>query len=163
MRISRRNLLLASAATKAAALRIAGPGLRQPRARVLEREPLPPYGNSHGLERGAGLPRFREALFTGAYPFATVAFQDPEWPVEVSLEAFNPFIPLDTAASSLPVAILAYTVRSRASFPLSAWLAFSTMNPVGYDRKLKPAHHRAACFGKNRNEFRTVDQRAVCS
>ena len=40
-----------------AALRISGGGLPQPVARVLEREPLPPYSASLGLPRGAGLPQ----------------------------------------------------------------------------------------------------------
>jgi uncharacterized protein (DUF608 family) len=137
-----------------AALRIAGDGLKQPTARVLEREPLPPYTAALGLPRGIGLPRFREVMFTGAYPFAWLTFEDPEWPVEVSLEAFNPMVPLDTAISSLPVAILIYTIRSRATAPIDASLAFSLMNPVGYDHLLKPAHRRAACFGQNLNEFR---------
>ena len=137
-----------------AALRISGGGLKEPLARVLEREPLPPYSASLGLPRGAGLPRFREVEFTGAYPFARLAFQDREWPVEVSLEAFNPMAPLDTGLSSLPVAILTYSTRSRSQAPLDASLAFSLMNPVGYDHTLKPAHRRAPCFGRNLNEFR---------
>ncbi|MFB3828734.1 MAG: GH116 family glycosyl hydrolase [Bryobacteraceae bacterium] len=139
-----------------AALRIAGGGLKQAAVRVLEREVLPPFGASHGLgkERAAGLPRFREAVFTGAYPFATVEFQDPRWPVEVVLEAFNPMIPLDMEASSLPVAVLTYRLRSRAADTLDAALAFSLFNAAGYDGVTPLQNRRAPCFGKNRAEFR---------
>lgn len=139
-----------------AALRLAGGHLKAPLARVLEREVLPPYTYSHGIgrERAAGLLRFREAVFTGAYPFATVEFQDAKWPAAVSLEAFNPMIPLDTERSSLPVAILIYSVRSRAPLPLDATLAFSFTNAVGYDQNPKLANRRSACFGRNRNQYR---------
>ncbi|MCL5742413.1 MAG: non-lysosomal glucosylceramidase, partial [Acidobacteria bacterium] len=139
-----------------AALRIAGGGLKEPAAKVLEREVLPPFPESHGIgrERAAGLPRFREAVFVGGYPVASIFFQDPKWPVDVSLEAFNPMVPLETEQSSLPVAILIYSTRSRAAAPLDASLAFSIMNPVGYDGT-KLASRRAACFGRNINEFRS--------
>ncbi|MCL5742340.1 MAG: non-lysosomal glucosylceramidase [Acidobacteria bacterium] len=139
-----------------AALRIAGKGLKTPRIRVLEREVLPPYGSSHGIgrERAAGMPRFREAAFVGAYPFASVFFEDSRSPVEVSLEAFNPMVPLDMAASSLPVAVLAYTTRSRADFDLEATLAFSLMNPIGWNGRVPIANRRAPFFGQNLNEFR---------
>ena len=139
-----------------AALRLAGSGLAKPVVRVLEREVLPPYSASHGIgrERAAGLTRFREVTFVGAYPFAAVFFEDPKFPVEVSLEAFNPMVPLDTARSSVPGAILTYSIRSRVQYPLEATLALSTTNPAGYDGKTRLANRRAECFGKNVNEYR---------
>ncbi|MFN7939054.1 MAG: GH116 family glycosyl hydrolase [Bryobacteraceae bacterium] len=138
-----------------AALRLAAPG-SAPVARVLEREILPPFPQSHGVgrERAAGLLRFREAVFTGAYPFANIAFIDPHWPAEVSLEAFNPLVPMDEERSSLPAAILTYTVRSKATTPLDATLAFSLTNPIGYDLNPRFATRRAKCFGANRNTAR---------
>src|ERR1700760_3867383 len=41
----------------------------------------------------AGLPRFRHYSFESAYPFGTVLLSDPDVPVEVRIEAFNPLIP----------------------------------------------------------------------
>jgi uncharacterized protein (DUF608 family) len=133
-----------------AALRIPG------QARVLEREVLPPYRGSHGLgrDRAAGLPRFLEAVFFGSYPFANLFLEDAQFPVEVSLEAFNPMVPLDTAASSLPIAVLTYGLRSRAASRLDATLAFSITNPVGYDGRWRIENRRAPFFGQNVNEFR---------
>ncbi|MBL8218634.1 MAG: hypothetical protein JNL62_05375 [Bryobacterales bacterium] len=138
-----------------AALRLAAPDT-PPIARVLEREILPPFPQSHGVgrERAAGLLRFREAIFTGAYPFANVEFVDPRWPAAVTLEAFNPLIPMDEDRSSLPVAILTYNIRSRATTPLDAALAFSITNPVGYDLNPRFPNRRAKCFGQNSNVFR---------
>ncbi|MBI3682579.1 MAG: hypothetical protein HY235_19550 [Acidobacteria bacterium] len=138
------------------AARLAGGGLRQPLIRVLERRPHPPFTGSSGVARetGVGLPRLREAVFTGSYPFAEIRFQDPKIPVEISLEAFNPMIPLDTDNSSLPVAALTYSLRSLASSRIEAALAFSLMNPIGYDGVSRLQSRRAGFFGQNLNEFR---------
>jgi hypothetical protein len=61
-----------------AALRLAGGGMAQPRIRVVERRPMPPFTGRDGPTRltALGLPRFREATFTGAYPFANIRFSD---------------------------------------------------------------------------------------
>jgi len=140
-----------------AALHLAGGGLKKPVVRVLERVPHPPYTGSSGVPRetGLGLPRFREAVFTGSYPFANLQFIDARLPVEVSLEAFNPMIPLATADSSLPVAILTYRVTNRAASEVNAALAFSILNPIGYDGVTTLEDRHAPFFGGNRNEFRT--------
>jgi len=138
------------------ALRLSGKALKEPVARVIHRELLPPYNQSHGIgrERAAGLPRFREAVFVGSYPLAAISFQDARFPADVSLEAFNPMVPLDVERSSLPVAIFTYRIRSRRAGPLDATLAFSIMNPVGYIGLAALQNRRALFFGKNVNEFR---------
>jgi len=139
------------------ALRLAGGGLAKPRIRVLERQPLPPFSGGSGVPRetALGLPRFREAVFTGAYPLANIRFLDAKLPVSVSLDAFNPMIPLETDDSGLPVALLSYTLTSRAQSKLEAAVAFSIMNPVGYDGVAKLRGRRAPFFGANLNEFRS--------
>jgi non-lysosomal glucosylceramidase len=139
------------------AIHLTGGDLAKPVIRVIERLPHPPYTGSSGVPRetGLGLPRFREAAFTGSYPFAHIEFIDAKLPVEVSLEAFNPMIPLETADSSLPVAILTYGVTNRAASSVHAALAFSLLNPVGYDGVAALGDRSAPFFGANRNEFRT--------
>jgi uncharacterized protein (DUF608 family) len=109
-------------------------GDREPVARVLEARLQPPYETNPsglGAENAPGLPRFAEATFAGAYPFARIAFRDPKLPVEVSLEAFNPLVPLDVDASGLPVAILRYTVRNPINTAAKVAIALSLENPVG--------------------------------
>ncbi len=139
-----------------AALRLDGGGLKKPLIRVVERQPLPPFNGESGVPRetALGLPRFRDAVFTGAYPFAHVAFRDAKLPVTVELEAFNPMVPLDTNDSSLPVAILSYRVTSRAASPLTAVLAFSILNPIGYPGAGRLSGRDAPFFGSNRSEYR---------
>ncbi|HKX00236.1 MAG TPA: GH116 family glycosyl hydrolase [Bryobacteraceae bacterium] len=138
-------------------MRLEGGGLSKPLIRVVERQPLPPFTGSDGLPRDTalGLPRFPEAVFTGSYPFATVEFLDRKLPVGVSLEAFNPMVPLATAESSLPVALLTYKLHNRAASAVNAALAFSIMNPVGYDGVTRLSSRSEPFFGSNLNEFRT--------
>jgi len=141
------------------ALRLEGDQLAKPRIRVVERRPMPPFTGRDGPTRltALGLPRFRDAVFTGAYPFAHIRFSDPALPAAVSLEAFNPMIPLATEDSSLPVAILTYRIVSRAKSKLQASLAFSLMNPVGYDGYSRLNGRSADFFGSNLNEFKSGD------
>jgi uncharacterized protein (DUF608 family) len=138
------------------AVRLAGGGLPKPAVRVLERELLPPYTGGSGLpwRMVSGLPRFREATFTGSYPFARIDFEDSRFPVQASLEAFNPMIPLETEESSLPVAVLQYSFTSRAKSKLDATVVFSALNLAGYDGSSAVGGRRAPFFGSNLNEFR---------
>jgi len=108
-----------------------------PVARVLEREYLPPFVGALGFRNNlvAGLPRFREATFVGEYPFARVTFDDERFPAEVSLEAFNPFVPMDVGASSIPCAILNYRVRNPGRTKLAVSLLAVMRNPVAQPLK----------------------------
>ena len=72
--------------------------------------------NGGGFE---GLPRFRKCTFQGEYPFGTVNLSDQEIPLAVTITGFNPFIPLDDVNSSLPCAILEYTLRNTSSAPVA--------------------------------------------
>ncbi len=103
--------------------------------RVVEGPPQPPFRGWEGFNRqsGQGLPHFQKARFTGTYPIAKVDFEDRALPVTVSLEAFNPFVPLNVDDSSLPVAIFKYSIKSHSNKPVDFSLAFSLLNAVGYD------------------------------
>src|ERR1700675_3046918 len=93
-------------------------------ARVLERRLLPPFVADRGLSPWslAGLPRLDEATFTGSYPIANVAFQDPVLPVEVELEAFTPFSPPDDRVSGLPVAVFRWRLHNPFRVPVDLTL-----------------------------------------
>src|SRR4030042_4884673 len=62
--------------------------------------PLPFFvcEQSHGSTAvNHGLPRFRDCSFAAAYPLGQVLLSDPDIPVDVRLEAFNPLLPGDPA------------------------------------------------------------------
>ena len=107
-------------------------GDAKPVAHVLEARILPPFTGESGLgsDNVPGLSRLASAHFRGEYPLAHIDFQDSTLPVEVSLEAFSPFIPHDPEDSGLPVAILRYHVRNPGRVPAKVSIAFSIDNPV---------------------------------
>ncbi len=59
-----------------------------------------------------GIPRFRRCTFRGEYPLGYVRLSDPDVPIRISITAFSPFIPLDDKNSSIPCAILEYTLHN---------------------------------------------------
>jgi non-lysosomal glucosylceramidase len=119
--------------------------------RVVEAPLQPPFRGAQGYPReGAqGLPRLGGATFRGAYPFAEISFEDESLPVGVVLEAFNPMIPLEVDDSSLPVAIFRYRLANRTAGPVDVALAFSILNPIGYDGRSVLRSNDFAGFGQN--------------
>ena len=69
---------------------------------------------------------FRDIAFTGRYPIATVDYADPDYPVQVQMEAFSPFIPLNAPDSALPATVFNVTIRNTsdkaANVAMLAWL-----------------------------------------
>lgn len=61
-----------------------------------------------------GLPRYQNCEFSGEYPFGVVTLSDPDMPVDVTLRAYNPFIPLDDINSGIPTVILEYRLTNSA-------------------------------------------------
>ncbi|MFF0339789.1 GH116 family glycosyl-hydrolase [Kribbella sp. NPDC004875] len=95
---------------------------------------LSEYEGAHGSgAQNHGLPRFRDATFATAYPFGRLELRDADVPVSVDLEAFNPFVPTDVAASSWPVAVLRFAVTNRGSEELTVSVAGALQNFIGRD------------------------------
>src|SRR5690606_9097341 len=63
---------------------------------------------------------FDDVRFVGQYPIGRVEYADADSPVQVTLEAFAPFVPLDVDASTLPVTLLTYTLRNTSTSPVDA-------------------------------------------
>jgi non-lysosomal glucosylceramidase len=61
-----------------------------------------------------------EISFEATYPIATIRYIDPALPVEIVLEAFSPFIPLNEDDSGLPVTILSYKITNKGTTPVAA-------------------------------------------
>ena len=67
-----------------------------------------------GYQRGGfeGFPRFQNCIFKGEYPFGEARISEPSVPLQVTLTAWNPFIPLDDKNSGIPCVILEYTLHN---------------------------------------------------
>jgi uncharacterized protein (DUF608 family) len=67
-----------------------------------------------GYRRGGfeGFPRFDRCEFKGEFPFGEARISDAKIPLNVTVSAWNPFIPLDDKNSSIPCAILEYTFHN---------------------------------------------------
>ena len=63
---------------------------------------------------------FPKTRFRGEYPMGIVDYSADGFPVAVRLEAFSPFLPLNSADSALPATVLAYTVTNESDEALEA-------------------------------------------
>ena len=85
---------------------------------------------------------FADVSFRGEYPIGTVEYADPAAPLAVKLEAFSPFIPLNTDDSSLPATILQFTLRNTSATPVEATLAGELENAVCLNHRRRPGRLR---------------------
>jgi uncharacterized protein (DUF608 family) len=99
-----------------------------------------------GYRRGGfeGFPRFAKSEFKGEYPFGEVKITDASLPLQVALSAWNPFIPVDDKNSSLPCAILEYTLHN------------SSTSSVEYDFSYHLSHLAPGCAEDAANSRNTV-------
>ena len=117
-----------------------------PVARVLQSSALyhtpgplpPPTANDHLVPPSVrallqALPGVAAVSFIGEYPVAELAYDDPALPVTVTLEAFSPFIPLESRDSGLPAILFNFRVTNTATTPARAALLATLQNSVGWD------------------------------
>jgi len=90
-------------------------------------------GTSGNLAGNYGLPRFRNASFSAAYPLGQVHLSDPAVPVRVRLEAMNPLIPGDSNASGIPFSLLRYVLTNTTNQRVEAAVCGSVENFIGRD------------------------------
>ncbi len=120
--------------------------------RLLE-GPIPPedYEGAYGCPvPNAGFPRFQEAEFHATYPLGEVALHDDDCPLDVSLDAFNPFVPGDAVASSWPIAVLRVRLHNPSIEPVRASVNANIGNWIGTDG----THTETS---RNINEWREAD------
>jgi uncharacterized protein (DUF608 family) len=133
------------------ALYVAGPD-GESVTRCLE-GPIPDHlfeGSSGAVASNHGLPRFRECAFEAAYPLGQVHLSDPEVPVKVRLQAFNPMIPGDAARSGIPVAVFRWILTNTTDQTLTAAVCANLPNFIGNDGTAKLAK-------ANRSQYRETD------
>ncbi|NLG49754.1 MAG: hypothetical protein GX552_06555 [Chloroflexi bacterium] len=111
-------------------------------ARVLNGDLHPPYTGQLGSgayqsfgfgpprQYLAGMPHFAGTTFRGEFPIAELAFEDDSFPGQVTLTAFNPFIPLNDVDSGIPAAFLEVEVENTTDAPLTYTVAATLGNPL---------------------------------
>lgn len=111
----------------------AAPEGRQAVTRVLEAR----LDGRHDADAGyafdqlAGLPRLESSTLHGEYPVVDVDFTDDVLPVDVTLHAFTPFVPLDADASGIPAAVLRYRVTNPGDVPVAVTIVGSVSHTAG--------------------------------
>jgi uncharacterized protein (DUF608 family) len=118
--------------------------------------PFPPFKifdqglQGQGLRRGGseGFPRFERCNFRGEFPFAEIRFADSGIPLDVSLIAWNPFIPLDDKNSGIPCSILEYTLHNASSRPVDFEFSYHLSHLAPGCRPDQAASANAAIPGK---------------
>lgn len=85
--------------------------------KALESQLHPPFNHSHGFHAWeiGGLPRFKHSEMSSSYPFVDIKLIDGSMPISAELEAFTPFIPLETDDSSIPAFMLRYKIKNTSS------------------------------------------------
>jgi uncharacterized protein (DUF608 family) len=71
-----------------------------------------------------------EISYIGEFPFVKINYKT-DLPVDIQLDAFSPFIPLDVKNSSLPAIVLTFTVKNVSEEELEVSLLGGLVNPVG--------------------------------
>lgn len=130
----------------------------RPAQAVLLEGPLPEIYNEgfYGATGpNHGLPRFSGATFQTAYPFGQVVLNDKELPLQVTVGAFNPFIPGNVDDSSIPVAVLSYKVKNTSGKPLTISVAGNIPNFIGFDGSEGKASKNVNTF-KVENELKGI-------
>ncbi len=95
------------------------------------------------------LPRFRNCSFQSCYPLGQVLLSDPDVPVDVRLEGFNPLVPADNDASGVPAAVLRFVLTNKTGKTVDASVCGSLENFLGTDGG------SSGKTGRNTNAFRT--------
>jgi uncharacterized protein (DUF608 family) len=114
---------------------------RPPVVRALQTVPVGP------------LAAMRELSFRGEYPFGWYAFEDPGVPVKLSMETFNPLVPLDAKNSSIPCVIFNLTAENPTDRPADVAFLATQQNAVGY-LGIAPIQDRAySGYGENKNKI----------
>ncbi|MEA4887884.1 MAG: GH116 family glycosyl-hydrolase [Clostridiaceae bacterium] len=99
------------------------------------------YGFGPSRYTLGGVPHFKDAEFDGRYPQATIRFLDDTFPGQISLRAWNPFIPLNDKDSSLPLAIFEATATNTAAGRRDFIFAFSVNNPLKLGKRYNEYQH----------------------
>lgn len=69
--------------------------------------------------------------FRGEYPIGVIEYSSPDDPIEIRMEGFSPFCPLQTDDSSLPATVMRFELKNRRDHPVHANLIGWLQNIIG--------------------------------
>ncbi len=72
-----------------------------------------------------------EISFEASYPVGVVRYTDRNLPLELTLHAYSPFIPLDASDSALPATIMSFSARNTGSGPMTVRITGYLENKCG--------------------------------
>ena len=87
------------------------------------------FGWGPDADTFAALPHFKECELNGEFPVAEYTLGDPHFPGKVLFTAWSRFVPGESDASSLPVAVFECTIRNDTSVTLNYTMACTLLNP----------------------------------
>jgi uncharacterized protein (DUF608 family) len=122
-------------------LRVRVPG-ELPKLKLLQIEPAHGAAAIDGTEHHYLLPWLDgvdKITLRAEFPFVRLDYVCDDLPLDLSLEAFSPFIPHDAEDSALPGVCFDFRVRSRASVPIECSLLATARNLSGFD--VAARHH----------------------
>ncbi|MFC1766872.1 GH116 family glycosyl-hydrolase, partial [Planctomycetota bacterium] len=112
------------------------------RAEAADGKPVVRVLQTEAVGSFAAMPSLK---FEGEYPFAKYRFDEPVLPVEVELEVFNPFIPMDLKSCAIPCAIYTVTVKNTSSSRVKVDVLAAQKNALGFNEA------KNGKFGSNQN------------
>lgn len=117
-------------------------------------EQIHPFEQGFGLRLPDGtLRRFKSGdwssiRFRGEYPIGTVEYDDPNSPVKVTLEAYSPFIPLQTERSTRPCTVMRFSLENKTDVAMDVELLGWLENAVGAFTSNEPDLLKTSSFSK---------------
>jgi non-lysosomal glucosylceramidase len=99
---------------------------------------------------------FPAVTFRGEYPIGRVSYQDAAFPAKVELEAFSPFIPLNTQDSALPATVMRFTVTNTSSDAMNVDLGGWLQNATCPDQRDPALGNRRNRLVKNQGRYSVV-------
>ncbi len=123
-------------------------------------------GFGHGVNAVSlcGFLHFKNAVFKGEFPIAELTFSDDEFPGDVKLLAFNPFIPSDAKNSSIPAAFFEIEVSNNTTFKTEYTVELSVANPnkKGINTPLKNGNVQMIYMSTDEVEKSDVEYKDFC-
>jgi len=117
----------------------AKPANGKPVAKLLQQTPI------------ADLPAVGKVEFEGEYPIAEIHYDDETLPVQLTLRAFSPHIPMNDKDSAIPAAIFEFTLENKSSVAVETSVLSTLQNAVGYDGVSRIDDIWNGAYGGNEN------------